>query len=66
MVALRSGLEIRKGVPGNSTIEAAWVELAADRRGGGLRSEHGAAALGPGSRSQVRAQGKAPDEVGAI
>lgn len=46
MAAFRSSLETQRGVCGNSVIEQAWVESAADRRRGGLRGEHGAAALG--------------------
>lgn len=59
MVALRSGLEAKRGVRGNSIIEEAWVKPAADRREGRLRSKHGAAALGAGRSAEVRARGQA-------
>ena len=66
MAAFRSGLDPLRGVCGSSVTEEAWDESAANRRRGGLRGEHGAAALGAGVVAEIRAQGEARHEAGGV
>lgn len=64
MAALRSSLETQQGVCGNSVIEQAWVECAADRYRDRMRGEHGAASLGTGVGGEIRTQGQAGHQAG--
>lgn len=65
MAAFRSGLETQRGVCGNSAIEQAWVQSAADRRRGRVCGEHSAATLDAGGCAEVGTQGEATQQASA-